>query len=361
MPAHPTSAVRWGFVCLAFACTHDQPMSIGTYTPGGPFGSVVPLRLTYNPGEDLGAAWLPDGSGFFYTMERYDRNDKDRCLALMPASGGSIEREICDPTPAADDSVDAYSAAAISATGRLAYVRATASLNVGWPVTPHDQQLVVGTVADPFTVRTLLPSIPYPAPSGRIHQGAGQMRWLNDTSIVYVGQQVPYPAVCMGCVLRDTLASGLEIVRLDFGSATPVLHVLPGTTQASSVTVAGQDTLFFTINGDTRILRLTLVDDSVTVVHDFGGGTIARDVQVAGGRVIAVVGGNVSFTPDSITGGIQRDSGGTIVLVNAASGTVTPIAPGSLFRHPALSPDGKHIVAEAHVGRSTDLWLLETP
>ena len=334
-------------------------MSVGSYTPGGPFGNLVPLRLTYNPGDDLGPVWLPDGSGFFYTMERLDRADKDRCLVLMPAGGGSIEREICDRIPAADDSVDAYSAAAIAANGRLAYVRATASFAAGWPVTPREQQLVLGTLLDPFTTRTLLPSIPYPAPGGRIHQGVAQVRWLDDTSLVYVGHQVSYPAVCMNCVLRDTLASGLEIVRLDFGSATPVLHVLPGTNQASSVAVAGRDTLFFTINGDTRILRLTLADDSVAVVHDFGSGKIARDVQVDAGRVVAVVGGNVSFTQDS-TGGIQRDSGGTIVVVDPSNGNESPLAQGSLFRHPALSPDGRRIVAEAYVGRSTDLWLLET-
>lgn len=354
-------AARLALLCLTIACTHDQPMSVAPYTPGRPFGSAMPLRLTYNPGEDLGPVWLPDGSSFFYTMERLDRDDKDRCLVLMPAGGGSIEREICDRTPAADDSVDAFSAAAITATGRLAYVRATAAFSTGWPVTPHDQQLVVGTLADPFNVRVLLPNIPYPAPSGRIHQGVSQVRWLSDTSLVYVGQQVPYPAVCMNCVLRDTLASGLEIVRLDFGSATPVLHVLPGTTQASSVAVAGHDTLFFTINGDTRILRLTLADDSVTVVHDFGAGRIARDVQTAVGRVLAVAGGNVSFTPDSVTGGIQRDSGGTIVLVDVANGNETPMALGSLFRHPALSPDGRLVVAEAYAGRSTDLWLMEIP
>jgi len=352
---------RLALSCLAFGCTHDQPMSVGSFTPGGPRGSVVPVRLTYNPGEDLGPVWLPDGSGFFYTMERPDASDRDRCLVLMPAGGGSIEREVCDHTPAADDSVDAYSAAAIAPDGRLVYVRATASLAAGWPVAPHDQQLVLGTLADPFTVRMLLPSIPYTGPSGRVHQGVAQVRWLDDSSLVYVGQQVSYPAVCMSCVLRDTLASGLEVVRIDFGSLNPVLRVLPGTDQASSVSVAGSDTLFFTINGDTRIFRVTLANDSVTVFHDFGSGNIARDVQADAGRVLAVVGGKVSFTPDSVVGGIQRDSGGTIVVVNPANGAETPLAPGSLFRHPALSPDGTHVVAESYVGRSTDLWLLETP
>jgi len=46
-----------------------------------------------------------------------------------------------------------------------------------------------------------------------------------------------------------------------------------------------------------------------------------------------------------------------------ASGIETPLDPGTLFRHPALSPDGRDIVAEVYVppGRSTDLWLLELP
>ena len=357
------AAVRLALVCCAVACTHDQPMSVGSYTPGGPLGNVVPLRLTYNPGEDLGPVWLPDGSGFLYTMERLDRGDRDRCLVQMAAGGGSIEREICDLIPAAADSVDAYTSAAVASDGKLAYVRATASLAVGWPVTPHEQQLVVGTLTDPFSDRVLLASIPYPAPSGRIHQGVAQVRWLSDSSLVYLGQQVSYPSACGGCPLRDTLASGLEIVRLDFGSATPVLHVLPGTGSASSVTVAGRDTLFFTIIGDSRLFRFTLADDSVSVVHDFGSGNIARDVQVAGGRVLAVVGGNITVTPDTIVGPIQRDSGGTIVLVDPASGAETPIAPLTQFRHPALSPDGRRIVAESYVNgsRSTDLWLLETP
>jgi len=338
-------------------------MSVGTYTPTGPLGNAVPLRLTYNPGADLGPVWLPDGSGFFYTMERLDRSDRDRCLARMAAAGGTIEREICDLTPAADDSVDAYTGIGVAPDGKLAYVRATASLAVGWPVAPHDQQLVLGTLTDPYTVRVLLPSIPYPSPSGRIHQGVAQVRWLSDSSLVYLGQQVSYPSVCMGCAVRDTLASGLEIVRLDFGSGTPVLHVLPGTDLASSVTVGGPDTLFFTIIGDSRLFRLTLANDSVAVIHDFDSGNIARDVQVAGGRVLAIVGGNVSVIPDSIVGPMQRDSGGTIVLVDPASGTETPLVPLTQFRHPALSPDGRRIVAESYVGgsRSTDLWLLETP
>src|ERR1043166_7375349 len=71
--------------------------------PGVPRGSGSTIRLTYNPRDDLGPVWLPDGSGFLYTAERGDRHDLDRCLVVMPRAGGSIEREICDRAPPADD------------------------------------------------------------------------------------------------------------------------------------------------------------------------------------------------------------------------------------------------------------------
>lgn len=344
------------------ACGHAAPLTPGDYAPGqtGP-GPVV--RLTFNPGVDLGPAWLPDGSGILYTNEHFHTTvpvDLDRCLALLPASGGTIEREICDRTPAADDSVNAFVAPARSVDGRLAYVRATASVSVGWPVAPYAQQLVVAPWDQPDRAR-VLQTIPYSGPSGRIHQAVTQVHWLGDSSLVYVGQKVNYSAPCPGCEL-DTLPTGLEVVRLDFSGSATVLTMLPGTDLASSVTTAGNDTVFFTVNGDSRVFRLRLAVDSLDVVHDFGPGNIARDVQVASGRLVAVVGGNVSFENDPALGPVQRDGGGTLVLVDLVGGgerTLTP--PTAFYRHAALAPDGRHVVAEAVIGRTTDLYLLELP
>lgn len=345
---------------LATACSHESPSIPGVYTPNQPAGTGALVRVTFNPGDDLWPSWLPDGRSFLYTAERIDRDDLDRCLAQLPAAGGTIEREICDLVPAADDSVNAYTAAAVSPDGRLAYVRATASLSVGWPVAPYAQQLVVAPMDHPDRAR-VLQTIPYPGPSGRIHQAATQVHWLGDSSLVYVGQRVDYSAPCSGCEL-DTLPTGLEVVRLDFSGPATVLTMLPGTDQASSVTTAGNDTVFFTVNGDSRVFRLRLAIDSLDVVHDFGPGNIARDVQVASGRLVAVVGGNVSFGMDPALGPVQRDGGGTLVLVDLVGGgerTLTP--PTAFYRHAALAPDGRHVVAEAVIGRTTDLFLLELP
>jgi hypothetical protein len=346
---------------LVAACGHEAPSTPGVYPPNQPAGTGSLVRVTFNPGVDLWPSWLPDGRGFLYTVERIDRDDLDRCLALLPAAGGTIEREICDRVPAADDSVDAYTAAAVSSDGRVAYVRATASLSVGWPVAPLAQQLVVAPLDHPDRAQ-VLQTIPYPGPSGRLQQAVSQVSWLGDSTLVFVGQKVDYPAVCSNCTLRDTLATGLEVVRLDFHGPAPVLTMLPGTDQASSVTAAGDDTVYFTVNGDSRVFRLQVSSGALSTSHDFGAGNIARDVAVAAGRLVAVVGGKVSFVDDPALGLVQRDSGGTLVVVDLASGAETALTPPlEFYRHAALAPDGRHVVVERLLGRTTDLYLLEVP
>lgn len=360
MPQRPGRAWFAAVLLLSVpACAHDWPAQPGHYTPGGPLGNGSVIRLTYNPGVDYEPAWWPDGSRFVYTAERADRFDLDRCLEVMPAEGGSVGREVCDRDPLADDSVNVYSGAAVSADGRVAYVRSGSSLAVGWPLTPGFQEIVVAPWTAPTAVRVLR-SIPYVSPSGRTHFGVSQLRWLDDSALVYLGEYVTYARPCQLCEF-DTLRTGLEIVRLDFGGPVPELSVLPGTDQASSVFVHGADTVYFTRNGDSRVFRLILSTGSVAVVYDFGL-EIARDVGVAGDRLVAVVGGNVSFRADPVLGPVQRDSGGTIVLLDRSSGQETPLTPpGELFRHPVLAPDGASIVVERRLGRTADLYRFVLP
>ncbi len=359
----PTS--RWRQLALLAAvvpagCSHDSPFVPGDYSPGVPSGTNSLVRLTFNSRLDLSPVWLPDGSGFFYTRERSDRVDLDRCLALLPPAGGSIEREICDRTPAADDSVNAYTSPAVSPDGRLAYVRASAPLDVGRPLAPRYHELVVATLAEPVHAR-VLQSLPYVGPSGRGHEEITQLRWVADSVLVYVAQHVPYVGQCPVCP-PDTLPTGVEIVQLDYRGPVTILTMLPGSDQASSVAVAAPDTLYFTVNGDARVFSLALSTDSVGVVHDFGPLGIARDVQVAGRHMVVVVGGNIAFFIDPAAGPIQRDDGGPLILVDRDTGTETPFGPvGLMFRHPALAPSGRSVVAELVFGGTTDLWLVEVP
>ncbi|MGH7538668.1 MAG: hypothetical protein ACREMF_08545, partial [Gemmatimonadales bacterium] len=332
-------------VAALAGCGHESPLVVEDYAPNEPSDTGPLVRLTYNPGVDLGPSWLPDGSGFLYTAQRIDRADVDRCFALLPAAGGTIQREICNRAPAADDSLNVYTAPASASDGRLAYVRATSSLAVGPPLFPHYHELVLATLAGPDQA-AVLERLPVTGPSGAVYGEVTHLHWLGEGALVFVAQHVEYVSLCRGCP-PDTLSSGVEIARIELGGPTPTLSVLPRTDQASSLDVAGSDTIYFTVNADPRVFRLILSIDLLEVVRDFGAGVVARDVQVVGQRLVAVVGGNVATISQPGVGTFQVDSGGTLVLVDLAGGLETPLTPpGLLFRRPALSPDGRRVVAE---------------
>jgi len=322
------------------ACDHSVPFAAGSYTVGVPATTGPQVRLTYNPGDDYGAAWLPDGGSFIYSTQRRDRPDHDHCFATMPAQGGTITSEFCNTAAAAAESTNAFFAAAVSKSSQLGYVRASVYYLLG-AIAPRYQELVVAPLAHPDQVR-VLESLPYPGPSGRPHDSLDFLAWLDDTSVVYLGQRVDYPRSCSSCA-PDTVRTGLEIVRLDFGGPQPVMTLLPGTDSATTLAVVPPDTVYFALAGDSRVYRLALDSDSLTVVHDFGAGQIPSGLQVAGSRMVAVVSD-------------QLES------VDLQSGTETLITATLQWAHPAIRPGGKQVVADHfNPDGTTDLWLLQLP
>src|SRR2546428_8270258 len=95
---------RLGLLLIAglAACEHTSPFHGGSYAPTGPLGSGSPVRLTYNPGQDLTPVWLLDGSGILSSRERTDRDDRDRCVARLPAVAGAVTGYVCDRSRPAD-------------------------------------------------------------------------------------------------------------------------------------------------------------------------------------------------------------------------------------------------------------------
>ena len=109
-----------------------------------------------------------------------------------------------------------------------------------------------------------------------------------------------------------------------------------------------------------RSLRSDLLAEDL--VHDFGAAGIVRDLSLAGGRLAAVVGGNVTVSSEPINGTYQEDHGGLLHLLTLATNADTTLPDsGLLFRHPALSPTGDRLVAEAWQGNAIDLWFFELP
>lgn len=354
---------------LLAACAHaDVPGAPDTSS--GPFpGSGSPAQLTYNPGQDHTPTWLQGDRGILYSVERLDRPDHDRCLAELPSLGGQITRYICNNAPSAADSVDAFESPAEAADGRLVFVAAASPVRFGGQA-PSRQAMVLGSITMPAST-TALQSIPFTSPSGKAIQGISHLAWLPDGSLVYVGERVTYGPGCGLCANDDTVRTGLELLRVSWPGGVATLESLPGTDGASSVSAGAGDTIFFTVTGDSRVFRRTLSGGSDVVVHDFGG-PVARDLAVVGRRLVAVVGGMLYYVVDPTLGPSQRDYGGDLHVVDlgGTGDSVLPISDPSKFvwfRRPALSSDGRMLVAEGrpytlirHVDAAGNLLFTDT-
>jgi hypothetical protein len=357
---------------LLAACGHEAPFAVQDPHVQGPRTTESPIRLTYSDGDDRTPAWLPDGSAIIYSSERLDLDDADRCLNLLPAGGGAVSRELCARGPGQSDSTHRFESPAVGPDGRIAFFRAVSTIGLQKSPAMH---LMLGppgetepAAAAPLTI------VPYAAPSGRMHGSVSHLQWLSSTRLVYLAEDLFYQG---STFFPDTFTTGLEIVRLDIGP-TGSLSVVPGTEYASSVAAGGdEDTIVFTLGGDTRVFVQALSTAAVAVIHDFGAAGIARDVQLRGSTLVAIVGRSVLFQFESAHGWVQRDEGGDLHVVNLATGaSVVHSAEQTLFRRPALSPDGTALVVEAspfapvHVGpvsdfnatnHRPDLWLFDLP
>lgn len=350
------------------ACGHEAPFTPESPHVTGPRTTISPIRLTYSDGDDRTPAWMPDGSAIIYSSERIDLGDADRCLNLLPAGGGAVTRQLCARGYRQEDSTHRFEAPAVNATGTIAFLRAVSTIGLQKGPAMH---LMIGTVDDP-AVASPVTIVPYAAPSGKTHGNVSHLTWLSPTRLVYLGGDLFYQG---STFLPDTFTTGLEIVRLETAASFDI-SIVPGTEYASSVAAGGdEDTIVYTLGGDSRVYSQSLSTGAVAVLHDFGAAGIARDVQLRGNTLAAVVGGSVLFQLEEFHGWVQRDEGGDLHIVDLATGTsVVHSREDVLFRRPAIAPDGASLVVEVspfapvHVGPDSefnatnhrpDLWLFE--
>lgn len=356
---------------LAAGCEHGSAFQPSPPAPAPPFSSLFPRRLTFNPGDDRTPAWLPDGSGIIYSTEREDQADHDRCLAILPRDGGTIQSRYCRVDPIHADSTDLMEAPAVSSQGRIFFHQV-----VSWIGQQKlgSSALMLGPAEDPLLAGPIL-GVPYTAPNGRIHSSIRLPQWIGADSLIYLAEQLFYEG---STFLPDTFYTGLDAMLLDISAATPVFTVIPGTDYASSVAPSDEPgVIYYTLGGDSRVFRRVLASGEVDIVHDFGTGTIVRDAQVRAATLVAVVGGSVLYRFEENHGYVQRDEGGDLAFVDLDSGEAAVFSTDSvLFRHPMISPDGLRVIVEVQpyapvhaepssefnaTNHRADLWLFEVP
>jgi hypothetical protein len=353
------------FVLAIAACGHSEPFAAPDSDLDGPLAPGEPARLTF--GDGVGEpGWLPDGASIIYGGPRFGGDRLDRCLSVLPATGGTVRREICHPSIFDESIVDLFGSPDVSAGGLLVfhYVNAPGGGNpafAGVFAAPLDAPVVTSAVR----------SVPFTGPDGLFYVGVSHLRWLGETEIVFVAYAQELVIPCAGCdAVVHTHPRTLFRAAAAPGSA---LTSVPGGAFATSVSAgATADEIYFTLTADTRIYHLRLSTGEQTVVHDFAGDGIARDVHFGAGRLTAVAGGRLQVVPSPV-GPLQvADDGGHLFLLEPASGAVRRLTDDTRwFRHPAISPDGTRIVGEGHavvisgpdttVNPRADLWMHAAP
>lgn len=355
---------------LLLACTHGEPFSDGSPQGGeGPASDVPPIRLTYNIGQDGWAAWSADGRALYYSAQDSFTVDKDRCVLRMPAGGGAGRPLACPAGPAGNGLTEIFDQPA-PLGGQVAYSSSELGIDEHAPYR-HAIWIADDTAFAP--ARRVL-GFPYTAPSGAPHDAPIYLQWLAPGTLLFIGAE-------NGCCRKDTLRFGEQVALLDVTGATPVLSFVPHTTRASAVQASSDGTaIHYTIAGDSRVYRQVLATGTVDTLHDFGPGRVARDPQVSGPRLYAVVDGHDGFGDSPPFYAVQVDYGGRLVEVDLGTGQETDRSvPGFLYKRPRLSPDGRRLVVEAYpmtistqsdtagnviaadtsVSRWADLWLTE--
>jgi len=329
---------------LLLGCGHSEPFTNPDTGTDQPFDPGPPVRLTANRGGDLGPAWTADGGGLLYSVSDPARADHDVCLGLIPAGSDRQSDLWCD-VPGGTRSSDAVLAAGPGPDGRLAYLATTAGLTN--PV-PETIGLRISPTADPTAGVEVL-HLPYSRGAGLVNW-AGRPHWVEGDRLAYLGQTIRVRQSCENfvCTPPETTFASVGVELLALGSGTP--GALPGTVRASGLaTLADGAVVLYTLPGDSRIYRRNLASGAVTVAHDFGAAGPARDLDAAGTRIVAVVGGLVGPVDDPDLGTIQVDRGGVLHLVDLADHSDTPVPEaGRLYRRPALSPAGDVVVAEGY-------------
>jgi hypothetical protein len=341
----------------AAACGHNEVFQPGESPGVPPRGGGAFHRITFNAGADLFPSWLADGNAIAYSLEASDEIGQDRCIALFDGEGGTHRRFPCRLAPP-NDSVASSDWPVSAADGRLAYVWETLRAGSGNGV-PDSAYLYIDDISAPGSPRIAF-TFPYVEPGVRLYHTATHLSWLSANTLVAIAVTATVTRDCPSCPFRS-VRLGKDVVLFDVGSTPANLSVVPGTTNASSVAAGATGDIYYTVAGDSQVWHRVLGTGATTVVHSFGSTGIARDVQVIGSRLVAVVGGNITYRMD-LLGAVQDDSGGQLHVLALGSG-VDSVLPdsGVLYRHPALGPLGDRLVVEGWSTAGIDLWFFRLP
>ncbi|HSD33629.1 MAG TPA: hypothetical protein VLB49_17065 [Gemmatimonadales bacterium] len=330
-------------------CDHSPLFVTAPPDSLGPHTTTLPRRLTYSSGDDRHPTVM--GPVLAYSRLDPDERGNERCLALLPAEGGTILREFCPGAPVspADTFVDTWTEPALSPDARrIAYMWQQGSLV---SVLGFWSTSVVVAPADRAGDRSgFVWPIHYIAPSGRIGDAVSAITWVDDHTLRFLMGYEFIFKVKGGGVVRytDTTFQSYGLAQLDLSSGA--FAFLAGGDSVYAYAAAPDGGLWLVRNQDsTRLLHLAPGADT-TVTAGVYSGPVCGLANV-GGVPAAIVGDTViewlepgDSVPRSIPVGLGLGPVGRIAAVPGARRFVIEIERGwDLFGDPA------------------NLWLYELP
>jgi len=243
MTRSPLSATILGLLLAlpGLGCSHSQPFGTGVDAVTVPFSAAPPVRLTYNAADNYWPSWTEDGRGIIYSYSytQPDTHADDRCIGVLPATGGARVWQLCDERREHADSADSFAAAAIGTDGRLVYLEASSRRGPGGlsGVNPPPQTIVLwlADTALPFQRRALLQL--GARISGQFVNWFRDTHWTGQASFVTLAQFADFKPRPNGALV-DTIFFGVGIARGEILPTGATLSLVPGTAGATMYSVA---------------------------------------------------------------------------------------------------------------------------
>lgn len=337
-------------IVLSASCSHTEPASFVAPPPEGTFNAVSPVRLTYNPGSDAAASFSDDGRFVVYTYSVAGRADRDRCLGIMPAGGGTRLVERCETRLAFNDSSDTFTSAALGADGRLLFLRATSRIGAQVPSGPG---LYLALTPDGPATRLL--SLPLVV-GGQTATWLSDIRWAGSSGFTALAQEITVIPRCAGCSLRDTIFNALSVVRGTVTDGTASIQAIAGTDGATAYAMSSDGAQILFARGGTTLELVAASGGTPTTVATIPIGTPTDRITGLGcARDLCVVSTLYERVPPSAYGISYA-----LYSVPFSGGPLTPRAgsDAAIWTRPRLSPTTTDILVQVELSGARDLYLI---
>ena len=255
-----------------FGCSHSESFGTGVDRATVPFSVTPPVRLTYNTADNYWPSWTEDGQGIIYSYSypQPDAHADDRCVGLLPPSGGTRLWQMCDERREHADSADSFTGVAIGTDGRLLYLelstkRGSGGLS-GVNQPPQTRVLWLADTAFPFQRRKLLDMSFGLSLNGIFFNALGDTRWVGSTSFVAL-------AARQGTDINpwDSTLTGMAVVRGEITTAGATLSIVPGTEGARMYSFAENGASFIIYRSGTSIERVPVAGGTPGTVATLPG------------------------------------------------------------------------------------------